>query len=168
MKYTDPQPRSLSYGEILLQERNVFRKLTTKNEGIDVKSIKQALEERLSSLRQAREEALKEFEARERILRQMIIEEERLFPDTAQLAFDDTPLSIGISPLMAGLLQKLSSRKEETLSDLVNYARDRDLLPTKGSPGRVVHGALMQLKRRDKAIIVRSRVWKIRENGDIT
>lgn len=165
MEHADQPQRSLSYSEILLQERGFFRKLTQQIKDKDVKSIKQELEERLSALRQERVSKNKEFDTREKILRQMIIEEERLFPDTTH---DDAPPSRGISPLMAGLLQKLSSRKEETLSDLIDYARDRDLLPTKGSPGRVVHGALMQLKRRDRAVIVSPKVWKISENGQIT
>lgn len=161
-------PRNLSYDEIYLQENDFLCKLIHQDvKDEDVKSIKQELEERLSALHQERESKNKEFETREKILRQMIIEEERLFPDKTQLAFDGAPLSIGISPLMAGLLQKLSSRQEETLSDLIDYARDRDLLPTKGSPGRVVHGALMQLKRRDRVVIVSPKVWAISDNDKI-
>ncbi len=135
-----------------------MNKLVHEQRGKDMKPIESELQERLSKLRLDWKLALKKFKATEETLLQMIIEEEQFYPKKGKLS------SNGISPLMEGLLQRLNVCEEEELSNLVIYVRDRDLLPPKKSPGRVVHGALLYLNKLGKVERVRSRVWKIREN----
>lgn len=133
-----------------------------------MRDIRPDIAERLQTVAKERErieEHLKDLQTEERAL------EHFLSLENSRWHKQQPPLFSGeetASPTTAFLLDILSDQKDWSLGDLKRAASSRGVLAGKGSAstGRVLHGALISLKRRGSVDMVKSGVWRLAKTAD--